>query len=263
MLPFYETDRTVTPTPVNPLGIKGAGETGTIAADAGRRQRRCRRAVPARHRPHRGDADELRAGVEDHSGRQGRQVTRGGDHMYPASFEYHAPEQRARSAGPPRQARGRRQAPGRRPQPHPDDEAAPGPAQAPDRPAQGQRAHRHQGRRQHARDRRHDHALGCGVLQVLKAKVPVARRVRCGDRRSGRAEPGHDRRLAGPRRPRGRHAGHGDRARRRVRVRGRQGQADGEGRRLVPGPHVDRVDDDEMLVEIRVPVWAAGSGAAT
>jgi len=32
MLPMYETERTVTPTPVNPLGIKGAGETGTIAA---------------------------------------------------------------------------------------------------------------------------------------------------------------------------------------------------------------------------------------
>ncbi len=32
MLPNYETDRTETPTPVNPLGIKGAGETGTIAA---------------------------------------------------------------------------------------------------------------------------------------------------------------------------------------------------------------------------------------
>src|SRR5215510_1263960 len=32
MLPFYETDRTVTPTPVNPLGVKGAGETGTIGA---------------------------------------------------------------------------------------------------------------------------------------------------------------------------------------------------------------------------------------
>jgi carbon-monoxide dehydrogenase large subunit len=31
-LPLYETARTVTPTPVNPLGIKGAGETGTIAA---------------------------------------------------------------------------------------------------------------------------------------------------------------------------------------------------------------------------------------
>ncbi|MEK7444880.1 MAG: molybdopterin cofactor-binding domain-containing protein [candidate division NC10 bacterium] len=32
MLPMYETARTVTPTPVNPLGIKGAGETGTIAS---------------------------------------------------------------------------------------------------------------------------------------------------------------------------------------------------------------------------------------
>jgi carbon-monoxide dehydrogenase large subunit len=32
MLPSYETGRTETPTPVNPLGVKGAGETGTIAA---------------------------------------------------------------------------------------------------------------------------------------------------------------------------------------------------------------------------------------
>jgi carbon-monoxide dehydrogenase large subunit len=32
MLPFYETDRTETPTLVNPLGVKGAGETGTIAS---------------------------------------------------------------------------------------------------------------------------------------------------------------------------------------------------------------------------------------
>jgi carbon-monoxide dehydrogenase large subunit len=32
MLPLYETGRTETPTPVNPLGVKGAGETGTIAA---------------------------------------------------------------------------------------------------------------------------------------------------------------------------------------------------------------------------------------
>jgi carbon-monoxide dehydrogenase large subunit len=32
MLPSYETARTETPTPVNPLGVKGAGETGTIAA---------------------------------------------------------------------------------------------------------------------------------------------------------------------------------------------------------------------------------------
>ena len=43
-------------------------------------------------------------------------------------------------AGPARAPQGRRQAPGGRPQPAPDDEAAPGPAQAPDRPPQGVRA---------------------------------------------------------------------------------------------------------------------------
>ncbi|HVE79347.1 MAG TPA: molybdopterin cofactor-binding domain-containing protein [Gemmatimonadaceae bacterium] len=31
-LPPFETDRTVTPSPVNPLGVKGAGEAGTIAS---------------------------------------------------------------------------------------------------------------------------------------------------------------------------------------------------------------------------------------
>jgi len=33
-VPSFEIDRTETPSPVNPLGIKGAGETGTIAASA-------------------------------------------------------------------------------------------------------------------------------------------------------------------------------------------------------------------------------------
>jgi aerobic carbon-monoxide dehydrogenase large subunit len=31
-LPSFEVDRTETPTDVNPLGVKGAGETGTIAS---------------------------------------------------------------------------------------------------------------------------------------------------------------------------------------------------------------------------------------
>ncbi len=31
-VPYYELDRTVTPSPVNPLGVKGAGEAGTIAS---------------------------------------------------------------------------------------------------------------------------------------------------------------------------------------------------------------------------------------
>src|SRR5690606_33458598 len=32
LLPTFELDRTETPSPVNPLGVKGAGETGTIAS---------------------------------------------------------------------------------------------------------------------------------------------------------------------------------------------------------------------------------------
>jgi carbon-monoxide dehydrogenase large subunit len=33
-LPSFELDRTVTPSPSNPLGVKGAGEAGAIAASA-------------------------------------------------------------------------------------------------------------------------------------------------------------------------------------------------------------------------------------
>ena len=33
-LPYFETDRTVTPSPVNSMGVKGVGEAGTIAASA-------------------------------------------------------------------------------------------------------------------------------------------------------------------------------------------------------------------------------------
>ncbi len=32
MVPHYEVDHTVTPSPVNPLGVKGAGEAGTIGS---------------------------------------------------------------------------------------------------------------------------------------------------------------------------------------------------------------------------------------
>ena len=31
-MPWFETDRTETPSPVNPLGVKGVGEAGTIGA---------------------------------------------------------------------------------------------------------------------------------------------------------------------------------------------------------------------------------------
>jgi carbon-monoxide dehydrogenase large subunit len=33
-MPHIETDHTITPSPVNPLGIKGCGEAGTIASAA-------------------------------------------------------------------------------------------------------------------------------------------------------------------------------------------------------------------------------------
>ena len=46
--PNLELDETVTPSPVNPLGVKGVGEAGAIASTAGGRQRRHRRARPAR-----------------------------------------------------------------------------------------------------------------------------------------------------------------------------------------------------------------------
>ena len=32
MLPTYDLSRTVTPSPTNPMGVKGAGEAGTIAS---------------------------------------------------------------------------------------------------------------------------------------------------------------------------------------------------------------------------------------
>jgi carbon-monoxide dehydrogenase large subunit len=32
MVPSFELDHTVTPSPVNPMGVKGAGEAGTIAS---------------------------------------------------------------------------------------------------------------------------------------------------------------------------------------------------------------------------------------
>ncbi len=47
-LPHFNTDRTETPSPVNSLGVKGVGEAGTIARNAGRDRRRARRARAAR-----------------------------------------------------------------------------------------------------------------------------------------------------------------------------------------------------------------------
>ena len=67
------------PTKTNPLGVKGAGEAGSVGAMPAVGQRDGRRAVPARHPPHR-DARHARAavardprgtGIVSHDGQQG------------------------------------------------------------------------------------------------------------------------------------------------------------------------------------------------
>ncbi len=58
--PTFELDETVTPSPVNPLGVKGVGEAGAIASTRGGRQRRHRCAEPARHPPSRHAATRRR-----------------------------------------------------------------------------------------------------------------------------------------------------------------------------------------------------------
>ena len=49
--PSFELDRTETPSPTNPLGVKGVGETGTIASPRGGDERRRRRALAATASP--------------------------------------------------------------------------------------------------------------------------------------------------------------------------------------------------------------------
>ena len=136
MLPFYETDRTVTPTPVNPLGVKGAGETGTIAVDAGRGQRGGGRAGAARASDHIERCRSRPSAVwKTIQAAKSASKLRAEDAMYPAEFEYHTPGDASRrrwtcSASYKDDAKllaGGHSL-------HPDDEAPPGPAEAPGRP---------------------------------------------------------------------------------------------------------------------------------
>ena len=71
-LPSFELVPMETPTPVNPLGAKGIGESGLDRLDAGDPVRRRRRGQPPRRPPHR-HADHRRARVAGDPG--GRQLT--------------------------------------------------------------------------------------------------------------------------------------------------------------------------------------------
>ena len=64
-LPSFTLVDMATPTPLNPLGVKGIGEAGTIGATPGRAERGDRRRVAPRRPPHR-HADRPAAGVGSH-----------------------------------------------------------------------------------------------------------------------------------------------------------------------------------------------------
>ena len=80
--PNLELDETVTPSPVNPIGVKGVGEAGAIASTAAVANAVDRRAAPARHPPPR-HAVHAADGVARRS-----RHAKGGPGMIPAAFEY-------------------------------------------------------------------------------------------------------------------------------------------------------------------------------
>jgi hypothetical protein len=55
-LPHFETDRTVTPSPVNPLGVKGLAKPARLPVPR-RRERRRRRTIASRSATHRHAAE--------------------------------------------------------------------------------------------------------------------------------------------------------------------------------------------------------------
>ena len=119
----------------------------------------------------------------------------------------------------------------RRAQPAADDEAAAGQPRVPhrhQRPAR--RARLRPGRRRRGPDRRDDPAPRAAGVPRARRAVPDLRRRRAGDRRPGRAQPRHDRRLAVPGRPVGgpdRGVHHPRRQLRHPRRRRRAGGLDG------------------------------------
>ena len=81
-LPSFELDRTVTPSPTNPLGVKGVGETGAIASPAAVMNAVVDALAAVRSR-RRGDARDPGTSVAG---------DRGGGAMIPDRFEYEVAE---------------------------------------------------------------------------------------------------------------------------------------------------------------------------
>ena len=108
------------------------------------------------------------------------------------------------------------------------------------------------------RDRRAHPARGAARLRRRRPAVPDRPRRREGDRRPGRPQPRHDRRLARPGRP-GRGPHH--RLRRPRRRRSSSPARRGAGRRHRPsstaGPYETACEQHELITEIRLPIRAA------
>ena len=195
MMPWIESGHTITPTPVNPLGVKGVGEAGTIGASPAVVNSVVDALSPlgVRHLDMPLTPEKIWKLM----------IQQGGMHDSP-TVRILRSHDAGRSAGP---AGGRRQAAGRRHEPDPDDEAAPGGAGAAGGPGP------HQGPELHSRaghgdpHRRDHHASRRRKLAAAARQVSAAGGDRFRYRRRAGAQHGHHRRQRGACRSGGRLSG--------------------------------------------------------
>ena len=186
-LPSFETDRTVTPSPVNSLGVKGVGEAGTIAASAA-----VTNAVIDALRPL--GVDYINMPLSPMRVWEAISRGKGRCRMIPAEFDYVAAESLEDAINALVRRRRGRQAAGRRPLAAPTDEAAAGGAVAARRPAQGPRTARGGAPERPLADRGDDAARGARAHARAGARLAG----RGDDRRPAGPQPRHDRRQLWP-----------------------------------------------------------------
>ena len=184
--------------------------------------------------------------------------------MIPGSFEYHRPVQPRRSGRPARPPRSDARLHRRRPQPDPDDETA---ARPPSHLIDLARRQGTQGRQRRGRRHRHrrdDHpARADRQRRCWREAAPILRETAAADRRSAGALHGHARRQRRQRRPRQRHAGADDGARRNLRAqRARAASARSRRATIYLGSTRPPLQPGEILAAIRIPAPPPGHGWA-
>ena len=164
-----------------------------------------------------------------------------GGRLDPRILRVSSPGQSLGRGRPARPARFRRPRHRRRPQPHSDDEAAPRHADPSRRPRRRRRTERRPPRGRRDRHRRDDHPARDHRQRPPRRACPDPARNRRGDRRPAGALSRHHRRQCRQRRPRQRHAGPDDDARRDLRLARPGRRAPGPGARLLSRPLRDRL----------------------